>query len=212
MKKSNPFSFKYFIHDFIWITAFLPGFIFWRPKHLYENKNAKKKIWGGGLLISNHLGFLDPVFLMYGFWYRRLHFIALRILFNTKAKNFWFRKFLCIPIDRENLNMDTFREIVGEMKNDHLVAMFPEGHINFENDELQKFKSGMILMAMQSKKPIYPVYIKKEKSFWKRLLIAVGEPITLPTGMGLKEIETATQDLYEKEILLKKIADNYYKK
>lgn len=108
--------------------------------------------------------------------------------------------------------MDTFREIVGEMKNAHLVAMFPEGHINFENDELQKFKSGMILMAMQSKKTIYPVYIKKEKSFWKRLLIAVGEPITLPTGMGLKEIETATQDLYEKEILLKKIADNYYKK
>ncbi len=200
------------MYDFLRIFAFLPGFIYWRPKHLYENENAKKKIKGGGLLISNHLGFLDPVFLMYGFWYRRLHFVALRILFNTRAKNFWFRKFLCIPIDRENLNMDTFREIVGEMKNDQIVAMFPEGQINVSKEGIQKFKSGMILMAMQSKKPIYPVYIKKEKGFLRRLLIAVGEPIVLPSGiLDLKSIEKITQDLYNKELLLKELADGYYK-
>jgi len=148
---------------------------------------------------------------MYGFWYRRLRFVALRILFNTRAKNFWFRHFLCIPIDRENLSMETFREIVGHLKDDHVVAMFPEGKINVEKKVIQSFKSGMILMAMQSKKPIYPGYIQKKKGIRHRLLVVVGEAIRMPEGMmDLKEIENTTQELYNKEVLLQNLAESYY--
>ncbi|MBR6080923.1 MAG: 1-acyl-sn-glycerol-3-phosphate acyltransferase [Treponema sp.] len=215
MESTRPhfFSPRYFIHDFVRITSFLPGFLWWRPKHIYENQAAKKKIKGGALLISNHIGFTDPVFLMYGFWYRRLYFVALRIFFNTKVKNFWFRHFLCIPIDRENVSMETFREIVGRLKEDEIVAIFPEGKINVEKQGLQTFKSGMILMAMQSKKPILPVYIQKKKGIRHRLLIVVGEPIKIPEGtVGLKAVENATQELYNKESHLQNLADEYYGK
>ena len=214
MKKNRVLSFKYFIYDFLHIFTFLPGFIWWRPKHLYESEAAKKKIKGGGILISNHLGFTDPVFLMYGFWYRRLHFVALKVFFNTPMKRFWFRQFQCIPIDRENMSMDTFREIVGHLKNDEVVAIFPEGRINTTKEEIQPLKSGMILMAMQSGKPIYPVYIQKKKGIRYRLLVVVGEPIYVQQegGMNLKGIENTTEKLYNKEICLKRIADSYYEK
>lgn len=209
-KKACIFSFRYFIYDFVRITSFLPGLIYWRPKCIYENENARKKIKGGALLISNHLSFIDPVFLMYGFWYRRLHFVALKILFNTKAKNFWFRNFQCIPIDRENMSMETFREIVGHLKDEEVVAMFPEGKINVEQKGIQSFKSGMILMAMQSKKPICPVFIQKPKGIFRRVLIAVGEPIDIAgKTAGLKGIENATQELYNKENFLRNLAEGY---
>lgn len=210
-RKQNFFSARYFIHDFVRIAAFLPGFLWWRPKHLYENENARKKIKGGTLLISNHVWFTDPIFLMYGIWYRRLRFVALKVLFNTPAKNFWFRHFLCIPIDRENVSMETFREIVGLLKDDEVVAMFPEGKINGGNDGLQAFRSGMILMAMQSRKPIRPVYIRKKKGVRYRLLIVVGEEMKLPEGgMDLNEISRATDELFEREKKLQEIAERYY--
>ena len=214
MKKNRIFSIKYFIYDFLHIISFLPGFIWWRPKHIYESKAAKKKIRGGALLISNHQGFTDPVFLLYGFWYRRLHFVALKVFFNTKFKNFLFRQFQCIPIDRENMSMETFREIVGHLKNDEVVAIFPEGRINTGKEEIQPLKSGMVLMAMQSGKPIYPVYIQKKKGIRYRLLVVVGEPIHVVQGNGLnmQGIENATEKLYNKEIQLKKLADSYYSK
>ena len=109
--------------------------------------------------------------------------------------------------------METFREIVGRLKEDEIVAIFPEGKINVEKQGLQTFKSGMILMAMQSKKPILPVYIQKKKGIRHRLLIVVGEPIKIPEGtVGLKAVENATQELYNKESHLQNLADEYYGK
>ena len=162
MKKNN-----YLFYDFVKITAAIPGLLWFRPKKIYVSQRAREKIKGGALLVSNHSGDIDPIILMFTVWYRRHHFIATTDLFNTKLKRFMFESFHCIEIDKENVSMKAFRDIVECMQKDKLVAMFPEGYLT-RNEEIQKFKSGAVLMAITAKKPIIPVYIKKRKSIFNR--------------------------------------------
>ncbi len=201
---------NYLFYDFVKITAAIPGLLWFRTKKIYVSEKAKQKIRGGALLISNHSGDFDPILLMFSIWYRRHHFIATSDLFNTKVKRFFFEHFHCIEIDKQNVSMNTFREIVDHLQKDKIVSMFPEGHVT-RNEEVQKFKSGVVLMAVTAKKPIIPIYLKKRKNIWQRQRVVIGEPINpseifskMPT---LSEMEKIAEILREKEKELKEIAD-----
>lgn len=202
---------NYFFYDFVKITAAIPGLLWFRPKKIYTSDKAKEKIRGGALLISNHSGDYDPIILMFGIWYRRHHFIATSELFDTKIKRFMFEHFHCVEIDKENVSMKTFREIVDLLQKDKIVSMFPEGHIT-RNEEVQKFKSGVVLMALTAKKSIIPTYVKKRKNIWQRQRIIIGEPIDPMNIFGkmpsLADMEKIADILREKENELKQIADN----
>ena len=202
---------NYFFYDFVKITAAIPGLLWFRPKKIYTSDKAKEKIRGGALLISNHSGDYDPIILMFGIWYRRHHFIATSELFDTKIKRFMFEHFHCVEIDKENVSMKTFREIVDLLQKDKIVSMFPEGHVT-RNEEVQKFKSGVVLMALTAKKSIIPTYVKKRKNIWQRQRIIIGEPIDPMNIFGkmpsLADMEKIADILREKENELKQIADN----
>ena len=200
------YSFRYFVYDFIKVTGGIPGLIWHRPKIQYASAEAKKRIKGGALLISNHVGFLDPVYMMYAVWYRRQRFICLKEIFEGKAG--WLVKyFLCIPIDRENFGMESFREITGHLKNGEVVSMFPEGHINGDGSQMHTFKSGMVLMAVKSGVPIIPMYIKEAERWYQRLRIIIGEPVDIKKLYGdkpsFKQIEEITHLLFQREEELK---------
>ena len=218
MKKTKTLSLKYLLYDFIRITAF-PGVLWFRPKRLYASEEAKKKIQGGALMICNHMGRFDPMYLMMGVWYRRHHFIAAKELFRTDFTRKLFTKgFRCIEIDRENFGISTFKTIIEHLHDGELVSMFPEGRLNTaESGELQAFKSGMILMAFKGGVPIIPVYLKKREHFYSRLVLAIGEPIELKNFTAgekatLAEIAQATQYLHDQELLLEQICMSYDKK
>ena len=102
---------SYFMYDFVKATAAIPVALWLRPRILYESADAKKRIQGGALVIANHIGFADPIALMAAIWYRRHHFICMKEFedkWNTKIFFSWFH---CIPIDRENFGIDSFRQI-----------------------------------------------------------------------------------------------------
>lgn len=204
---------NYFFYDFVKITAAIPGLIWFRPKRIYANESAKKKIKGGALLISNHSTNVDPIILMFAVYYRRHHFIATKEVFDTKLKRFLFENFHCIEIDRENFGMDVFRNIIDLLKDGKLVVMFPEGHLT-KAEEVQKFKSGVVLMSISSQKPIVPVYVKVRKSFWHRQCVVFGEPLNLVEILGkmpsLSDMDRIADVLVEKEKELKQIADRIH--
>ena len=180
MSKNRTLSFKYFFYDFVRVTA-IPGLLFFRPKKIYISEEAKKKIRGGALIISNHVSLSDPMYLMLTIWYRRHHFIAMKELFEKSKFNEWLfsKAFLCIKIDRDNFSIKTFKEIVNHLKNDEVVTMFPEGRVNINKEGTNAFKSGMIIMALKSGCPIVPVYIKRRKHWYSRLILGVGEPLDI---------------------------------
>lgn len=209
-KKAKLFSFKYLLIDFIRITGAIPTLLWYRPKVMYENASAKKKIRGGALVIANHNFFFDPITVMLAIWYRRHRFICNKEFYETGAKWF-FRAVRCIPIDIENFNLGSLRQINACLDDGELVSMFPEGHINDGSGEMRQFKSGMVLMAMRSKVPIIPLYAAKHKPAWRRLRVAIGEPIDIEARFGsrptMAQIEELTAELYEKENKLRTVAE-----
>lgn len=199
---------KKWFYDFVKITA-APMWLYYRPKFYYPG-GKKIRVKGGALAIANHIGLTDPIYVLMTFWYRRMRFVAMKGFFEKPLSRWFFTSVGCIPVDRENPGMDTMRAVSDALKNRELVAIFPEGHVTGEeNGTVQKFKSGMVLMALQGKQPILPVYLKPRAHWWQRQRIAVGEPIDVTALYGprpsLKEIDLIAERLREAEEELSKI-------
>ena len=209
------FSFKYWAMDSIRITGAIPALVWLRPKWIYENKKAKKKIRGPALVIANHSTFYDPIYITLAMWYRRNRFIVKKEIYDSKAQ--WILKAgRCIPIDPQNASLDAIKAVTAALKNGEIIDMFPEGHVTHTNTDLEQFKSGVVLMAVRGKAPILPVYIRDKRSSFDRMLFAVGEPIDIAEEYGsmptFSQIEEISEKLFQKMQQLEKLAENYKKK
>lgn len=208
-KKAKLFSLKCFVMDFIRVSGVLPGIIWLRPKIRYASKKAKKRIRGGALIICNHTSFVDPGYTMYVVWYRRQYFVCHKAFMETKAGPFFHAAGCLIPIDAENFNIGSFRVITESLKEGKAVVLFPEGHVG-SGEAMTEFKSGMVLISMQSKRPIVPIYMKPRKHWYSRLKAVIGEPVDITEMYGdmpaFSKIDEITKLLREREEALEKIA------
>lgn len=199
-KKAKLFSLRCLLMDLIRITGALPGLVWLRPKIRYTAKQAKKRLRGGVLVIANHTSFIDPACMMYVLWYRRLYFVCHQAFVETKAGPFFRAAGCLIPINADNFSVGSFRSITESLRDGKAVTLFPEGHVN-KGDEMLEFKSGMVLISMQSKRPIVPVYLKPRRHWYSRLKAVVGEPVDITS---LSEGRPAFSKIQEVTALLKK--------
>ncbi len=199
-KKAKLFSLRCLLMDLIRITGALPGLVWLRPKIRYTAKQAKKRLRGGVLVIANHTSFIDPASMMYVLWYRRLYFVCHQAFVETKAGPFFRAAGCLIPINADNFSVGSFRSITESLRDGKAVTLFPEGHVN-KGDEMLEFKSGMVLISMQSKRPIVPVYLKPRRHWYSRLKAVVGEPVDITS---LSEGRPAFSKIQEVTALLKK--------
>ena len=202
-------------YDLAKFTGAIPALLWLRPKYIYQSKAAKRKIKKGGVLfISNHSGYLDPLVLLCTVWYRRLHCVATKELFKGKFNNWLFRHFLCIPVDKENFSVLTFKQIVSRLKAGKAVGIFPEGGINKGENKVEAFKAGAAMMAMRAGVPVVPLYIAKRKRWYSRVRVVAGEPVQLnstqPHAAG--EIDKANDALHSAEEKLAQLYENLYTK
>ena len=206
MKKHGVFSLRYLFFDIVKLTA-LPGLLFFRPKRIYEEGEKASPVRGGALFFSNHTGFFDPVYLHMAVPYRRLHFVCLDDFMKNPVSRLLFKGFHCIPINRENFNMRSFRLITEHLEVGDAVMIFPEGHVVFDEKQEAAFKSGMVLMALRAKAPLVPVCIGRRAHWYSRLRVALGSPV-YPAMMygetpGLSEIREISLKMEEREEALK---------
>lgn len=195
------FSLKYWFFDLVRVTAAVPGLIWLRPRWRYESPEARKTLRGGVLIAANHTSHLDPVYTQFAVPYRRQRFVCMKEFFEKSGPRRFFKGFMCIPIDRENVSMKTIREITGALSEGWVVSIFPEGRITTGGTGM--FKSGVILMAAQSGCPIVPVYIQKPAHWWNRLKICIGEPVDVIRMCGgkpnLEQMKEISETLRAKE-------------
>ena len=212
-KKWQPF--KYFFYDFVKFTGAIPAFIMVRPKFIYENASAKKHVKGGAMVICNHTTFMDPIIVHCALWYRRLNFLAAKEVFKSDLSKWFFRNMHCITVDRENFNYSTYKTIVERLKQNKLVVIFPEGHIEDKEAKLQSFKSGAAMMACMAGVPVVPYYVAPKKSKWSRTCVVVGEPITPEHSDSpmpdMTSVDSFNTSLQKKEDELSKIYLKYKK-
>lgn len=215
-KKYKIFSIKYLFYDFVKWTGAIPMALFFRMKKIRMGK--KQKVKGGAIMMSNHIGLLDPIVLHFVYPLRRLWSLAMQELFDMRFWKHFFKGVNCIPVNRENVTIDMYHSVSDVLSSGKLLAMFPEGKINFEDDaEVKKFKGGVALFAIMNKVPIIPTYIVKKTKKLERQKIVIGEPIYLESicdGVPtLRDVERVSEYLHQKEEeLVSYYNDNYLRK
>ena len=119
-------------------------------------------------------------------------------------------------IDEDNFHVGSFHAVVDRLKEEKTVVIFPEGTVNRGEEELQSYKTGVILMAHISQKPILPMYIAKINRWYNRRVVVIGEPIDVREMCGkipsMEEIEKAGAYLREKELELMHYYQAHYQK
>ena len=113
--------------------------------------------------------------------------------------------------------MSSFKEITANLERGNMVSMFPEGHINVEQDELNPFKGGIVMMAYKANVPIRPVYLEKRKHWYSRLRLYVGEEFDIKNHLNGRSLNTNTvkeiaSELENKEKELEILCSNTQKR
>ena len=206
------FDLRYFLYDFVKFTGALSAIIILRVRRYYKTGKKPKGLYKGNyVIISNHPTFLDPLILSIAFWKRRVSFIATKELFSTKLKSFFFRCIRMIPIDRDNVKMETIKNAKDVIDSGHLLLIFPGGHVQ-KQENVAEYKPGAVMIAMITKSPILPVYIKKREKWWQAQKVMIGEKINIEDFVKSKiptmeDIIEVTRVLKQEEELLAKLIE-----
>jgi 1-acyl-sn-glycerol-3-phosphate acyltransferase len=110
---------------------------------------------GGGLLLSNHQSFLDPLVIAVRLA-RPVSYIARTTLFGVPVVGWFLRRMFVIPINREFGSTAVVREALTRMHEGCLVGIFPEGTRSM-GGRVGEFKPGFAALVRRTDLPIYPV-------------------------------------------------------
>ena len=150
--------------------------LFYRQRRLtLDGKPYKGRIVGGGIVAANHTAFSDPFVLGGTFWRRRMYFLAAENVMGGKLRSWLLRGVGCIRIDRNQSDIGAIRQSVEVLKRGKLLAIFPQGQIGDMSQT--QIKSGTVLIALQAKAPVIPVYVHYPAKKWGRVTVVVGEPL-----------------------------------
>ena len=192
------FDYRRFLYDFIKITMSIFVLLDLRIKRIYVKdgkivKRTKGMYKGSFLIISNHMSYEDPVIISNAFWERRLSFVATDELFKKKIFGSFLKACGTIPIDTQNISMGTFKTINKQYDRGHIVAIFPEGHVERGEKQFKQFKSGSVLIALNAEVPIIPIYIEKRANRFKRQKAYIGERIDLKGVLQARKANRSDQ-------------------
>ncbi len=172
---------------------------------------------GGGVIASNHIGYLDFTFLGYGALRRRrlIRFMAKKEVFDHPVAGPLMRGMRHVPVDRFGRAGDALRAGVATLSKGELIGMFPEGTIS-RSFVPAEGKSGAARMAMMAEVPLIPAAVwgsqriltKGRPRNWQRgvaISVTYGEPIAYEPGEDpvavtdrlMKAIEALVVELQE---------------
>ena len=108
---------------------------------------------GGALLVSNHVSFLDVVFL--GIPLRRpLNYVARSTLF-VSVLGWFIRSVGAFPIQREGMGASGMKETLKRLRSGGIVTLFPEGTRSVDG-KLGPLKPGIAVLVERMGVPVVP--------------------------------------------------------
>lgn len=159
---------------------------------------------GGGVVATNHVGYLDFVFSGYGVreqGKRRLRFVAKREVFDHPVTGPLMRAMGHIPVDRGGNTGTAMQAVADNLAAGELVGMFPEGTISTSFVPLDG-RPGAVRMAMGAGVPLIPgVVWGSQRIFTKgrKIKAAPGTAITVRFGPAIDyEPDEPATDVHER--------------
>lgn len=200
--------------------AFVQGLLFARCKTV---NSCPIPEFGPAIIVANHTSPVDPVLLWHrhfaGFKKPRLRvigFMMAREFYELRGVINWVcRAMESIPVERSGRDMRPIREAMKRLEAGHLLGLFPEGRLNVESPDQRLLPggSGVAWLALKSKVPVIPVFIKnapRAKSMIAAFFVRTqatliyGEPIDLSAWYDKKSGHTELQEVTD--LIMMKLA------
>lgn len=108
----------------------------------------------GAVVVSNHVGWADGLWLAYALYPRQLRFISKQELFSTSITKWIFEQSGCISINRADPAPSSIKVAVELLRRGELLLVFPSG----TRSENAVFKRGAATIALHAQVPIVPVF------------------------------------------------------
>ena len=173
----------------------------------------------GLVLISNHISYLDPVFLGL-FLKRKLFFMAKAELFKVPILKKIIKKLGAFPVNRNASDSSAIRTAVEFVEKKNVVAMFPQGHRSKKIDSL-KPKTGFVRIALKSKAKVVPCSLYYESFLPRsRVYIYYGEAVNFneivkglhfnSEDVNFKHVKELTIKIWQKVLNLNNIQKELY--
>ena len=130
------------------------------------------------VLMGNHQCMLDPICLALCVPDREIHFMGKKELWNNKLLGWLFTKVHGFPVDRGNVDMAAIRTAMGILKEGNTLGIFPEG-TRSKVGHMLPLLGGASMLAFKSGCDVVPVYIDGNYKPFRRMVVRVGEPISM---------------------------------
>jgi 1-acyl-sn-glycerol-3-phosphate acyltransferase len=161
---------------------------------------------GSYLVVSNHLGWIDPFILMMVFPDEpRLYFIAKwEVSFDT-----WWKRTIIgvvggvIPfsVGSRRSHEELMGRVCAVLRDGGRCGLFPEGRIGPEEGKLTPFMNGVGHLAIRAGVPVLPVALAGTSELYlgRRIMATIGEPLPLADqSLALKpRAEATVRRVYE---------------
>ena len=147
---------------------------------------------GGTLIMSNHVSYLDPIFLGAAVT-RELHYMARDNLFRPKLWGDFLTYMNAFPVKRGEADIKSLRTTLSLLKENQLVLIFPEGTRGIDG-KLNEPEEGAGFIVHRTNVPVIPTFVKGTEIIWpknakgiKRAKVTVyfGKPLELSVLRGL---------------------------
>ena len=172
------------------ILMWIPIMIF-HPTSIKGKKNLPK---GRAILSVNHRSNWDYV--LFGInSTTKYRVLAKKELFRNKFFGFILRNFGGIEIDREANDINAIKTCMKVLKDDKKLLVFPEGtRLKDESLVMGEIKSGLALIAIKTKTPIVPVWVRNKPKLFRRSIYYIGKPFELDQFYGKKLDDQTLQE------------------
>jgi 1-acyl-sn-glycerol-3-phosphate acyltransferase len=112
---------------------------------------------GAAILVCNHTSSIDPIVLQ-ARSSRLIRWMMAREYFEIQPMRWVFERVGVILVDRGNRDMASIRAAMRALAAGYVLGVFPEGKIETTR-QLIPFQSGIGLLAMKTRAPVYPAYL-----------------------------------------------------
>lgn len=112
---------------------------------------------GPAILICNHVSGLDPM-LIQSVCPRLIVWMMAREYYEIRGLKTIFKTIEAIPVDRAGRDLAATRAALRALEAGRILGVFPEGKIE-KSRQLLPFQTGVALMALKAKVPVYPAYL-----------------------------------------------------
>ncbi len=134
------------------------------------NVEELKKVPNNGplIIVGNHINFLEAPVLIPHIDNPGIIGIAKKESWNNPLLKFLFDQWGVIPIDRDEIDREAFRQMLEVLSQGKILVIFPEG-TRSKDGQMLPGKPGVVTLVLKSGATIMPVGFHGYENFWENL-------------------------------------------